>query len=132
MAEQVTQAHELDHADVAANLDALESAFEQNMAALGNITGAVTINPASGELQTATLTGNVTVSFSAGTYEGQRVTLILTQDGTGSRTFTKGTLVHLAGGAVTLTTTATTGKDLLEFIWNGTQWNEVGRSLALA
>lgn len=132
MPEQITLPNALDHADVQGNLDAIEAAVEQNLAALGNKTGAVTINPATAEVQTMTLTGNVTVAITAGAFNGQRLALVMTQDGTGSRTFTAGTLCKLAGGEVTLTTTATTGKDILEFVFTGTNWDETNRSLAIA
>ena len=98
--------------------------------ALGNITGATTIDVADGNIVTATLTGNVTLTLASGEIAGQRMTLIFTQDGTGSRTLTT-TAFEKAGGALTLTTTAA-AVDLIELQWSGSAWNEVGRSLALA
>ncbi|MFC1729750.1 hypothetical protein ACFL6I_05380 [candidate division KSB1 bacterium] len=74
-----------------------------------------------------TLTGNCTFTFSnpptSGT--GGTITLILKQDGTGSRTATWPASVKWAGGtAPTLTTTLTTGMDVLSFITTdgGTTW----------
>jgi hypothetical protein len=103
--------------------------------ALGNKTGAITITHSSAnDVKTLTLTGNVTLTLAAatGTTAGDLLTLIISQDGTGSRLITWPATAKLAGGAVTLTTTATTGKDLLQFVFDGTNWNETGRSLALA
>jgi len=74
-----------------------------------------------------TMTGNCTFTFSnppaSGT--GGGFTLILTQDGTGSRTATWPASVKWAGGtAPTLTTTLTTGMDVLSFVTTdgGTTW----------
>jgi len=74
-----------------------------------------------------TMTGNCTFIFSnppaSGT--GGSFTLILTQDGTGSRTATWPAAVKWAGGtAPTLTTTLTTGMDVLSFVTvdGGTTW----------
>ncbi len=105
--------------------------FPPELQALGNISGAVTINVASGNYVTATLTGNITLTLTDGEGVGQRMTLDLKQDGTGSRTLTT-TAFKKAGGALTLTTTATTGRDIIDLMWNGTDWVEMGRSLAVA
>ena len=57
--------------------------------AMGNVSGSITIDLSKGNVITMTLTGNVTASsFSnAVASVGQEVTFIITQDGTGFRTF---------------------------------------------
>lgn len=68
--------------------------------AMGNVTGAaLAINLALGNVITMTLTGNVTSSSftNALAAAGQEVTFIITQDGTGGRTFVWPTAVVPAG-----------------------------------
>lgn len=62
----------------------------RKIVALGNITGAVDIDLSSGDIITATLTGNVTLSWVNLPPAGYvaDIELRLTQDGTGSRTAT--------------------------------------------
>ena len=72
--------------------------------ARGNITGATTFNRSLGRKFTATLTGNITVTLTSGTIAGDRLTLVLTQDGTGSRTVTWPSNFKKAGGTLTLST----------------------------
>lgn len=55
---------------------------------LGNITGAVTLNRINGQTQYGTLTGNITVTMTAGKRDGDVIRFVLTQDATGSRTAT--------------------------------------------
>ena len=70
-----------------------------------------------GNVQTFTMTGNCTFTMpsGAGLQTGTSVTLILTQDGTGSRTGAFTSVKWAGGSAPTLTTTATTGIDILTF-----------------
>ena len=92
------------------------------MYAGGSTSTAVTLDETNGNTQTWTMSGNCTFTMpsGAGLQPGTALTLILTQDGTGSRTgaFTSG---KWAGGtAPTLTSTATTGADILCFVtFNG-------------
>lgn len=80
---------------------------------------------------TATLGANISITaITANSSQvGRRITVMLTQDGTGSRTVTWPSNVKFAGGsAPTLTTTA--GKtDILTFTYNGTNWMETSRSM---
>jgi hypothetical protein len=80
-----------------------------------------------------TLGGNRTISApsnSAGA--GQFVSLLVIQDGTGSRTLTWNAVYEFASDtAPTLTTTGGKG-DLFVFRYNGTKWLEVGRNLNLS
>ncbi|MDP3726432.1 MAG: hypothetical protein Q8R36_04520 [bacterium] len=88
---------------------------------------AYTINLNSGNVFKITLTGNCTFTFSnpAVTGRASSFTLILIQDGTGSRLATWPASVDWAGAtAPTLTTTLTTGTDILTFFTTdgGTTW----------
>lgn len=96
--------------------------------AQGNVTGATTFNRANGSLISATLTGDITVTMTAGINEGDTLTLRLTQDGTGSRLVTWPSNFKKAGGTLTLTTTAA-AVDVIEARYDGTNWVEVSRSL---
>jgi hypothetical protein len=97
----------------------------ETLSALGNSTGAKTINLANGNVFSATLTGTVTFTFSGATASTAcSFGLYLTQDATGSRTITWPASVKWAGGtAPTLTTTAN-AIDILVFetINGGTTW----------
>lgn len=99
--------------------------------AQGNVTGATTFNAANGTQITATLTDNITVTLTAGTVIGQRLTLKLIQDGTGSRTATWPSNFKKVGGTLTLTTTAS-AVDVITMQYDGTNWNETGRNLELS
>lgn len=96
--------------------------------AQGNVTGATTFDVANGEVITATLTGNVTTTLAGGHYVGQRLRLLLTQDGTGSRTISKPTNARLPGGAFSPTATAA-ATDAWTLEWDGTNWREISRTL---
>lgn len=100
----------------------------EEVQALGNVTGAITVNVASGNVVTATLTGNITPTLTAGEFAGQDMTLMLTQDGTGSRTVTWPSNFKKAGGTLTLSTGAG-AVDLIRMKYDGTNWREIGRSL---
>lgn len=85
----------------------------------GNSGTTLTIDWNNGDVQRVAMTGNCTFTFS-NPIAGRSYTLVLTQDGTGSRTATWPATVQWAGGAApTLTTTATTGRDVLTFVYSG-------------
>ena len=91
--------------------------YAETVYAGGNTGATVTLAETNGNVQTWTLTAGCTFTMpsGAGLQAGASITLILTQDGTGSRTGTF-TAVKWAGAtAPTLTTTATTGIDILTF-----------------
>jgi len=72
-------------------------------------TGAVSVDVDNGPVQEMTLTGNVVFTFTNPVADGatSNLTLLLTQDGTGSRTITwPGSVKWASGTAPTLTTTA--------------------------
>lgn len=87
----------------------------------GNSGAALTINLLSGMKQKITLTANCTFTIN-NPISGTIYTLVLTQDGTGSRTVTWPATVHWPGGvAPTLTTTAARA-DIITLLWNGASY----------
>ena len=78
-----------------------------------------------------TLGGNRTLGAATNAQTGQFVSLLIIQDGTGSRTVTFNAVYEFASDtAPTLTTTASKG-DLFVFRYNGSKFLEVGRNLNL-
>jgi len=78
-----------------------------------------------------TLAGNRTLSAPTNGTNGQFISILVIQDGTGSRTLTWNAVYEFKDDtAPTLTTTASKG-DVFVFRYNGTKWIEVGRNLAL-
>ena len=79
-----------------------------------------------------TLGGNRTIAAASGAVAGTFASLLVIQDGTGSRTVTWNAAYEFAADtAPTLTTTAANLGDLFVFRYNGAKWLEVGRNLAL-
>ena len=68
-----------------------------------------------------TLTGGLTVNSMANAVAGQSGLLIITQDGTGSRTITTGSNVKWAGGLSTLST-GFGSVDIINFMFDGTTY----------
>jgi len=78
-----------------------------------------------------TLAGNRTLAAPTNATTGQFISLLIIQDGTGSRTLTWNGIFEFASDtAPTLTTTANLG-DVFVFRYNGSKWLEVGRNQAL-
>lgn len=102
-----------------------------SISAQGNVTGATTFDRTNGEVITATLTGNITVTLANWQFQGDILTLKLTQDATGSRTATWPGNFKKVGGALTLSTGAN-AVDVIQMAWDGTNWNEVSRSLNIS
>ncbi len=98
---------------------------------LGNIAGAVTVTRVNGDHQYGTLTGNVTFTVTNGSFIGDRLILVLTQDATGSRTVTWPSNVKLANSSLTLSTAAN-AVDTVSLVWDGNNWRETGRALQSA
>jgi hypothetical protein len=86
-----------------------------------SLTYASTITPdvANGTIQKVTLTGNVTFSAFSNPVAGQSMTLIVTQDGTGSRTLTS--TMKWSGGTKTLSTAAGS-IDIISVFYDGTDY----------
>jgi hypothetical protein len=94
--------------------------------------GTPTINVTTvGECASITLDRNITPVISAGHYVGQTLTLLLTQDVTGSRTVTWPSNFKKAGGTLTVSTAANT-VDKIIMQYDGTNWLEVARHLNLS
>lgn len=75
-----------------------------------------------------TIAGNRTIGAASGGVSGQFISLLIIQDGTGSRTMTWNAAYEFKDDtAPTLTTTAAKG-DLFVFKYNGSKWLEVGRN----
>ena len=75
-----------------------------------------------------TIAGNRTIGAASGGVAGQFISLLIIQDGTGSRTMTWNAAYEFKDDtAPTLTTTAAKG-DLFVFRYNGSKWLEVGRN----
>ena len=92
--------------------------YAETVYAGGNTSTAVTLDETNGNTQTWTMTGNCTFTMpsGAGLQAGTAWILSLTQDGTGSRTGAFTSVKWAGATAPTLTTTATTGVDILTFI----------------
>ena len=92
---------------------------------------AVTWNAETQDVCKVTLGGNRTLAAPTSATTGQFISILIIQDGTGSRTITWNAVYEFAADtAPTLTATASLG-DLFTFRYNGAKWLEVGRNLAL-
>jgi len=91
----------------------------------------VTWDASTEDVAKVTLAGNRTLAAPTNTTTGQFISLLIIQDGTGSRTLTWNAVFEFASDtAPTLTTTANLG-DVFVFRYNGSKWLEVGRNQAL-
>jgi hypothetical protein len=91
----------------------------------------ITWNAATQPVAKVTLGASRTMGLPANPVSGQFISLLIIQDGTGSRTITWNAAYEFAlDTAPTLTATANLG-DLFTFRYNGAKWLEVGRNLAL-
>jgi len=95
--------------------------YVESVVTIGNSGTTQTLSLTNGTVQTVTMTGNCTFTMPTAT-AGKSFILICTQDGTGSRTAVFTSVKFAGGTAPTLTTTATTGVDILTFVANGTSW----------
>jgi len=104
--------------------------YAETVYAGGNSGTSQTLALTNGNVQTWTMNGNCTFTMPSGStlQAGSSLTLLLTQDGTGSRTGTFTGVKWAGGTAPTLTTTATTGIDIITFttfnggaspVWHG-------------
>ena len=91
----------------------------------------ITWDASTQDVAKVTLAGNRTLGSASSGSTGQFISLLVIQDGTGSRTLTWNAAYEFAADtAPTLTTTASKG-DLFVFRYNGSKWLEVGRNQAL-
>jgi hypothetical protein len=89
--------------------------------AITNSSTAVSLSLSSGTVLSYTLTGNCTFTMPTAT-SGTSFILKLIQDGTGSRTATFTGVKWPGGTAPTITTTASTGLDILSFVCINSVW----------
>ena len=80
--------------------------FNEPKVDLGSVSGdqSSALNATNGSIYTLTATGGITINSIANAVAGTSMTIIITQDGTGSRTLTSS--MKFVGGSKTLTTTA--------------------------
>lgn len=95
--------------------------YVESVVSIGNSGTSQTLALTNGTVQTVTMTGNCTFTMPTAT-AGKSFILIAVQDGTGSRTATFTSVKWAGGTAPTLTTTATTGRDIFAFVSDGTNW----------
>jgi hypothetical protein len=81
--------------------------------------GTYTPDASSGTVHKMTLTGNVTINTLANVATGSNLTMIMTQDGTGTRTLSS--TMKFAGGAKVLTTAASS-TDIVSVFYDGTNY----------
>ena len=111
-----------------AQIVALNTALAQPAAQTVAYAATLNVDAAAGSLVVVgTLTGNVTIAAPTNPTTGARLTYVLTQDGTGSRTGTWNSVFKLAT-SLTLTTTASK-VDVISFVYDGTNWRETARAL---
>jgi len=90
----------------------------ETIVALGS-TSSPTLDASAGTVFTMTLTGNVTISSLTNAVTGTNATLVITQDGTGSRTLTS--TMKFAGGNKTLSTAAG-AIDIISIFYDGSTY----------
>ena len=91
----------------------------------------ITWDASTQDVAKVTLAGNRTLGSASNGTTGQFISLLIIQDGTGSRTLTWNAAYEFASDtAPTMTTTANLG-DVFVFRYNGSKWLEVGRNQAL-
>jgi len=95
--------------------------YTETAPAIANSSTAVTLSLSSGTVLSYTLTGNCTFTMPTAT-SGTSFILKLIQDGTGSRTATFTGVKWPSGTAPTITTTASTGLDILSFVCINSVW----------
>ena len=97
------------------------TAYLETAPSIANSSTAVTLSLSSGTVLSYTLTGNCTFTMPTAT-SGTSFIVKLIQDGTGSRTATFTGVKWPGGTAPTITTTATTGLDILSFVCINSVW----------
>ncbi len=93
--------------------------FNETRVDLGSTGGNITLNMANGSIFAMTATSNISNIALSNASIGSSGTLIITQDGTGSKTLTTTSAWKFAGGSKTLTTTAN-AIDIVNFFTDGT------------
>ena len=95
------------------------------------VSGAVTFSAAAGNVQAVTLSANAASSAITGAVTGRELTIQWVQDGAGSRTYVWPTNCKFVGGTYPSASTTAGYTDSVTFIYNGTNWLEKARALAV-
>jgi hypothetical protein len=96
--------------------------YRESVFNIGNSgTGTVTPNFANGPVQTIAATGNFTLALPTNISAGSNLTLIITQDSTGGRTFTPNSSYKFANGIKTLTASAN-AIDVMTIYYDGSRY----------
>ena len=88
----------------------------------------ITWNAETQDVAKVTLGGNRTIGAASSATTGQFISLLVIQDGTGSRTITWNAAYEFAADTAPTLTTAAAKGDLFVFRYNGSKWLEVGRN----
>lgn len=96
-----------------------------------SVAGAATIDASTGHVQKITLGANATSSSITNPSTGQRMTIEWTQDGTGGRSYVWPANVIWTQGSAPTATRKANSSDLVTFIYDGTNWVELGRVLGV-
>lgn len=96
-------------------------------------TTTITFDTTVASIYLVSMGANTTFTFTSATtvQAGDRFVLKFTQDSAGTRTATWPSNFKKVGGTLTITT-AGAGVDLVEIVFDGTNYLEVGRNLALS
>jgi hypothetical protein len=89
-------------------------------------------NTALGQVAQVTLGGNRTFAAPTSLVNGGFYSLLIIQDGTGSRTISWNSVFDFTGGVAPTLSTAAGAKDIITWRSDGTNMLEVGRSLGVA
>jgi hypothetical protein len=95
--------------------------IEETVANLGSISGSFSPNRALATIQTATLTGNITLNAPINMITGQSLTLIFTQDETGNRELFPDSVYKFAGNFKTLSFSGN-AIDMLNMFYDGSTY----------
>ena len=107
-------------AAVTANAQKLQQ-FSETVNVVGNTSGAVSLDCATGSIFDITLIGDVTSLALTNVAIGTSATIIVRQDASGSRLLTAGASWLFAGGTNTLSTPGLS-VDIISVVWNGTNY----------
>lgn len=124
----------IDEREIAQGVSRLQSTHQRDklVQAAATPAGAGTVTPdcSAGLVVPITMpAGNITIAAPTNARAGDILQFLITQDGVGSRTVTWDAAFKKA--ALTLTTTAS-ATDSISFRFDGTNWNETGRALAIS
>ena len=95
--------------------------YTETQYAIGNSGTTQTLSLANGTVQTVTMSGNCTFTMPSAA-SGKSFILMIVQNATGGYTATFTGVKWPSGTAPTITTTASTGFDIIAFFSNGTNW----------